>query len=234
VVTSTSTKRTATTATTAPPATGPAGSPAPNGALADDFSSYPQGLNWSEGSAHGSWVSVFGGYGQTGIESDGASGNVLSVAPKASVSPSDTHAALVRSASSFADIDATVRVRTVQQLRTGSAPNPWEVGWVLWHYTDNTHFYYFIAKPNGWELGKEDPAYPGAQRFLAAGSSPTYPVGAWNTVHVRQVGSSITVSVNGVQVVSFTDSERPYGSGTFGLYSEDAHVHFDDVAAHAA
>jgi hypothetical protein len=154
---------------------------------------------------------------------------VLSLAPQAATSPSATHASLVRSASTFSDFDATVQVRTVQQLRSGSAPNPWEVGWVLWHYSDNTHFYSFIAKPNGWELGKEDPAYPGAQRFLAAGSAPTFPVGAWNTVRIRQVGTSMTVWVNGTQVAGFTDTERPYAGGALGLYTEDAVVHFDNV-----
>jgi hypothetical protein len=210
----------------------PGSASSPNG-ITEDFSALPQGLNWTEGSTHGQWVSVFGGFGQTGIESDGAHGNVLSLSPAPSAAPSETHAALVRSAATFADLDLTVDVRTLQQLRSGSSPNPWETAWVLWHYGDNTHFYYFIPKPNGWELGKEDPAYPGAQRFLAAGSAPSFAPGPWNTVRVRQVGNTITVWVDGNQVVSFTDSERPYGSGALGLYTEDAHVHFDNVRLQA-
>ena len=119
-------------------------------------------------------------------------------------------------------------MRTVRQLRTGTAPNPWEVGWTLWHQTDNTHFYYFILKPNGWELGKADPAYAGAQRFLATGGQVFSP-SAWHTVRVRQVGSAMTVWVDGSPVASFTDNERPYTNGAFGLYNEDAEVHFDEV-----
>jgi hypothetical protein len=211
-----------------PPSSG--GSSSPSGALSEDFSSLPQGTGWTDGSAHGQWISAFSGYGQSGIETDGTHGNVLTLSPAASTSPSETHAALVRSAATFGDTDLTVDMRTLQQLRSGSAANPWETGWVLWHYGDNTHFYYFIPKPNGWELGKEDPAYPGAQRFLAAGSSPSFATGPWNTVRVRQVGSSITVWVNGSQIVSFTDNERPYSSGSVGLYTEDAHVHFDNIA----
>ena len=95
-------------------------------------------------------------------------------------SPDETHSALLTSKRTWSDQTFSFTTTTLAQLRQGSAPNPWEVGWVLWHYTDNTHFYSFIAKPNGWELGKEDPAYPGAQRFLASGPSPTYPVGAWH------------------------------------------------------
>jgi hypothetical protein len=217
------------TPTTTPKAPPTTAAPAPSSGISEDFSSLPQGLGWKDGSRHGQWLSVFGGFGSNGIAGDGGNGNVLSLAPQASASPSDTHASLVSSVSSFNDFDATIQVRTVQQLRTGSPPNPWEVGWVLWHYTDNTHFYYFIAKPNGWELGKEDPAYPGVQRFLAAASAPSYPVGAWNTVRVRQVGTTVTVWVNGAQVVSFTDAERPYAGGSLGLYTEDAEVHFDNI-----
>jgi hypothetical protein len=120
-------------------------------------------------------------------------------------------------------------MRTVRQLRTGSAPNPWEAAWALWHYTDNEHFYYVILKPNGWELGKEDPAYPGAQRFLATGESP-FPIGPTYTVRVRQIGNVTTVWADGRQLVSFTDNERPYRSGAIGLYNEDAEVEFDGVS----
>jgi hypothetical protein len=116
-------------------------------------------------------------------------------------------------------------LKTQQQLRTGTAPNAWEVAWVLWNYTDNTHFYYFIAKPNGWELGKEDPAYPGAQRFLAAGSSPTYAIGQWLNVKVVQSSNTIKVYVNGTLITTFTDNERPYSGGKIGFYSEDSLVY---------
>jgi len=111
--------------------------------------------------------------------------------------------------------------------------NGWEVGWVLWHYTDSSHFYYFIPKPNGWELGKEDPAFPGAQRFLATGVTRMFPVGNWYTVRVRQVSNTITVWVNGVQVVSFTDTLGPYLSGSVGLYNEDSQVRFDSLTVNA-
>ena len=153
---------------------------------------------------------------------------VLIESPAVSTSSGVTHASLVNTTASFGDMDTTVRLRTVQQLRTPT-PNPWEVAWVLWHYTDDTHFYYLALKPNGWELGKEDPAYPGAQRYLVTSSSPTYAVGTWHTVRVRQIANVMTVWADGTQLASFTDNERPYTSGTLGLYNEDSLVHFDDV-----
>jgi hypothetical protein len=194
--------------------------------FSDGFESLPLSTGWVDGSTHGQWYSDYNGYGSVGVDLDGS--QVLTESPKVSTSPSETHAALVTSVPSFGDLDLTVRVRTVSQLRLPT-PNPWEVGWVLWHYTDDTHFYYIALKPNGWELGKEDPAYPGAQRYLMTGSSPAYAVGTWHTVRVRQVSSSMTVWADGVQIATFTDTERPYSTGTIGLYDEDSLTHFDDV-----
>ena len=77
----------------------------------------------------------------------------------AALTPSTTYSALVRTTRTWGDLDFTIRLRTLAQRRRGQ-PNPWEVGWLLWRYTDNDHFYSFIVKPNGFELGKQDPAYP--------------------------------------------------------------------------
>jgi hypothetical protein len=213
------------TATPTPTATATA-STTPATLFADDFSGLPLGTGWLDGSTHGGWVSTYNGYGLNGTDLDGT--QVLTESPKVSTTSGVTHASLVNTTASFGDMDTTVRLRTVQQLRTPT-PNAWEVAWVLWHYTDDTHFYYLALKPNGWELGKEDPAYPGAQRYLATSSSPTYAVGAWHTVRVRQIGNVMTVWADGAQLASFTDNERPYTSGTLGLYNEDSLVHFDDV-----
>ena len=38
------------------------------------------------------------------------------------------------------------------------------------------------------------------------------------------------MSVNGVLLTRFTDSERTYTSGRVGLYTEDAESYFDDVS----
>ncbi len=180
------------------------------------------------GQDYGGWIPVWNGYGSIGVTADPAVGNVLTLSPEAATEPSDTHSALVTTAATQGDLDFSVNVQTVRQLREGSAPNPWEVGWVLWHFTDNTNFYYFILKPNGWELGKEDPAYPGNQRFLATGSSPALVVGSWHTIEVQQVGATMTVSVDGNPVVTFTDTQNPYTSGSVGLYCEDSVVNFAD------
>jgi len=200
--------------------------------FSEDFESPPIGAGWVDGSVHGAWQSRFNGYGSVGIEDAG--GHVLGLNPRAPTAPGETHSSLVTTNQSFGDLDMTVRVRTLNQSRTGSAANPWETAWLLWHFTDNTHFYYIVPKTNGFELGKEDPAYPGAQRFLVTSSNRTFAAGSWYTIRVRQAGNAISVWIDGSLMATFTDNERPYKSGAIGLYAEDSHAQFDNVSVTAA
>lgn len=229
----TSPATTTTTGSTVPaPTQTPA--PAPTIALApfvgfsDDFEGLTAGAAWADGSTHGAWYSRYNGYGTVTVEADGD--QVLSLSPKAATTSGTTHAALVLSTMRFNDIDFTVQVKTATQLRT-PVPNAWESGWVLWHFTDDTHFYYVALKPNGIEVGKEDPAYPGAQRFLVTLSNPSFAVGHWYTVRVKHVGTTFSIWIDGTLVTTFTDTERPYTGGTVGLYTEDADVHFNNFSA---
>ncbi len=192
-------------------------------------------VRWVDGSRHGAWLAVFDGYGQTTGSTAGptvepttgrtADDEVISLAPKSAVGPGATHAALVVSADRYTDVDVTAQLRTVRQLRT-PGPQPWEVGWVLWHYTDISHFYAFALKTNGWEISKQDPAYPGGQRFLASGEVPRTTIATWHTVGITQAGGRITVAVDGAVIADLTDPERPYLAGAVGLYCEDSDVEF--------
>jgi 3-keto-disaccharide hydrolase len=156
---------------------------------------------------------------------------VIAISPKAADSAEATHAALLVTRQHYTGaITFGGRVQTVRQLRTGSPPNPWECAWLVWHYQDEHHFYYVAIKPTGWEIGKRDPAYPGGQRFLASGSD-RFAIGAWHDFFISQQGNVITVRLNGVEIASFADDERPYGRGNLGLYTEDAEVQLDDVTA---
>jgi hypothetical protein len=195
----------------------------------EDFSAMPVGTCYPDGSAAGVWQFVYNGYGCNGFIAS-SSNTMLFEQPATSTSPGESHAALVVGPSVSGDFTLQVSAATSGQLRVNSDPNPWEVAWVLWHYTDNVHFYYFIPKPNGWELGKADPAYPGAQRFLATGASPSFPIGPWYRIRVAQSGQTIQVFVNDLFITTFTDRERVYSSGRIGLYSEDAQAYFDNVS----
>lgn len=196
--------------------------------FAEDFSSRPVGLCHADGTIHGALRFVYDGLGCNGFLSlDG--NTVLVVRPRAAISVDETHAGLATGPLVDGDVSVQVSLMTTRQLRIGAPPNPWEVGWVAWHYRDDAHFYYFVPKPNGWELGKTDPAYPGGQRFLAAGDEPAFPIGRWYRVAMTQTGTTMAVSVDGKPIVTFTDEERPYSAGRVALYTEDADVYFDDI-----
>jgi hypothetical protein len=184
---------------------------------------------WEDGSRHGDWIAVFDGYGETTTRIDGTD-QVISLAPQATADPGTTHAALVVTATHYSDVHLSVDLRTVQQLRTPD-PAPWEVGWVLWNYTDPAHFYAFVLKPNGWELSKRDPAYAGGQRFLASGETPQARLTTWHSIGVAQTGATITIAIDGVTAAVATDAERPYLAGAVGLYCEDSVVEFRRIQA---
>jgi hypothetical protein len=153
----------------------------------------------------------------------------LLLEPMVSTSPGETHAALVVSQDSYADVAFRADFTTISQLRTGSPSNPWECAWAVFNYTDNAHFYYVAFKPNGWELGKVDPSYPGGQRFLATGEDMVFAAGSKHSFQITQTGATITVAADGKILTTFTDMERPYLAGKVGFYTEDAKVAFDSV-----
>jgi hypothetical protein len=176
------------------------------------------------------WVPVFNGYGTTSITGSGAA-VAVTLDPARASARDVSHAALVVSARNYGDFAETVRVRTLRQLRQGAAgtANPWEVGWVVWHYTSDQRFYALTLEPGGWVLSKQDPAYPGGEHFLASGLAPRFRPGPEYTVGIVQTGGQITVSADGQVLTRFTDTSRPYLSGAIGFYCEDARVTFDDI-----
>ena len=190
----------------------------------DDFSSYADGTQYGEGARFGSWLVQFGGFGAVRV-TDGS----LELVPAQAASTSVTHSALVTGPVLSAPIVFDVRVFTGAQLRVGDLPNPWEAAWIVWAFTDAEHCYYFLPKPNGWELAKRDPAYRGGQRILTTGESPKFRVNRWYDVRVTHRGAEFIVSVDGQEVTRYVDTERPYREGKIALYSEDAAVRFDNV-----
>jgi hypothetical protein len=193
--------------------------------VTETWAQFAAGTGWTDGDSHGNWVQQFVSAGTAGIETDNGA-KVFTETPQAP-GHSSYSALLTSTFPVTGAISVTLRMKTVSQSR--GTPNPWERAWFLWNYTDTTHFYYVLLKANGWEVGKEDPGYPGCQRFLATGSSPTFAVGNWNTVQVRQAGNVITVGVDDSLLVTCADTERPYLAGSLGLYCEDSHARFGAV-----
>ena len=178
---------------------------------------------WADGEVHGRWQVMYTGYGTV----KGNDRQVL-LEPHTAEAAIVTHGALVHTVENYDDADFAVTVRTEEQLRRNDEPNAWEVGWVQWNLRDNDHFYAVALKPNGWEISKQDPAYPGAQRFIASDGDRTFPVGRDYRVEIRQDWPRMTVTVDGTELATVTDEETPYRGGAIGLYTEDAKVLFHD------
>ena len=179
---------------------------------------------WADGETHGRWTAVYNGHGRT-VGTD----QQVVLEPNAATSSDVTHGSLVHTTETYQDADFEITMKTEEQVREGS-PNVWEVGWVLWNFRDNDHFYAVALKPNGWEISKQDPDYPGSQRFLVTGEDKKFPIGQDYRVTIEQDWPRMTVSVDGQVLATVTDTERPYRGGSIGLYTEDARVRFTDLS----
>ncbi|MHA2429307.1 MAG: family 16 glycoside hydrolase, partial [Candidatus Hermodarchaeia archaeon] len=56
-----------------------------------------------------------------------------------------------------------------------------------------------------------------------------FPIGIEYHITIHHNGQSITIFVDDIPIVQYTDYERPYLDGHIGLYCEDSHVHYDNV-----
>jgi hypothetical protein len=149
----------------------------------------------------------------------------VTLASAVPTSPGETHSALITTKKTWRDSTISFNTTTLDQLRVGSAPNTWEVGWVMFRFRDLANYYYFIVKTNGFELGKKQGS--DAQIFLATGDLPQLTLNRSYAVTLRVQGPRIQVSVDGNRVVDFTDPHPLTGAGSVGLYEEDSQVRFD-------
>ena len=179
--------------------------------------------HWRDGEERGQFRAVYDGYGTVTGDDEW-----IELHPKSATNLDVTHGGLVVTRETFDDVDFDVVMTTEEQVRLDE-PNPWEVAWTLWNYTDDDHFYAVALKPNGWEISKQDPAYPGSQRYLATGKTPVFPIGESHTVAVTQTDGEMVVSVGDQVLASVVDEERPYRSGSIGFYTEDARVRFESL-----
>jgi Domain of Unknown Function (DUF1080). len=179
------------------------------------------------------WHKVYPGQGFLGtLNSDG--NTFYHMRPKASTFKKETHASLVESVGIFSDFNMTVDVRTDKQLRLNSTPNKWEVAWIFFHYTDTFHYYWFLLKPNGIEMGKKDcntctnPI--DGQITLFTAPMPTIKIGEWSQWAINMTGEHIVISVDGNVVIDYTDKSqsKELTKGRFAMYNEDAEVSFDN------
>jgi hypothetical protein len=155
-----------------------------------------------------------------------AGGNAVVLASRPPVRLDETFSALITSRQAWRDFALTATMRPLRQLRLNDPGNAWETGWIVFRFRDLENYYYFIVKPNGWELGKKHGS--DAQVFLATGDVPALAIGESARVGILAKGARIRIAIDGVPVVDFVD-EHPLGRGAVGLYEEDARVRFGPV-----
>lgn len=193
--------------------------------LLDDFEEYQR--------TNKTWSIIYTGYGSANVIST-PEGKIFQIAPKVSTSINETHASLVQTTRSFSDFRMSMDVRTDKQLRQNDPPNMWEVAWIFFRYTDMFHYYWFLLKPNGIELGKKDcdncTDPKDGQIALYTAPFPTLKIGEWSQWTIEAKGKSITVSVDGNIVINFEDHNvsKTLRTGRVAMYSEDAEISFDN------
>ena len=147
----------------------------------------------------------------------------VTLASQPPVAAAETHSALITTKRTWRDATIGFTTTTLKQLRQNDAPNTWEVGWVLFHFTDLENYYWFMLKTNGFELGKKQGS--DTQQFLVTGDLPALTVGEQRRIQVKTLGPRIQVFVGGTKLVDYVD-RNPLGAGSVGLYEEDSQVRF--------
>jgi 3-keto-disaccharide hydrolase len=208
--------------------------------LYDDFENGTYILKLGLTSPNMKWASMHTGFGSMGVATDQVNkGNHFYEEPKAPISSNLTHSSLAISTKKYQDFELTLDMMTVEQLRKDK-PNPWETAWVVWHYTDNYHWYAFQLKTNGTQLEKKDNDLKddSGEIFLQTKPSKDFKFGTWYKVRILHENSytntpHIQVWIDNVKVFDFVDDQVPNSEklsfGAIGLYSEDASVRFDNV-----
>lgn len=197
----------------------------------DDFEEAAYMLEPGHISPNGLWYGKWHGAGEFGVRLDPSypSNSVFYQTTFPVESKDNTHSAMLLSNPEYSDFRLSLDVRTDKQMRLNDKPNPWEVAWVIWRWNDNTHFYYFLAKTDGAEIGKYDGGVnPSDQIILRTTSLSKATVGEWMHWDILAQGDRFVVIVNG-QIVFDIEDRSSFDRGQVGLYSEDAAVSFDNV-----
>ena len=208
--------------------------------LYDDFENGSYKLELGHVSPNLKWASIYTGFGSMGVATDHENkGNHFFEEPQEPKLSNSTHSSLAITTKKYQDFDLTLDMMTVKQLRKDK-PNPWETAWVVWHFTDNYHWYAFQLKTNGVQLEKKDNDVKNdaAEIFLQTKNSSAFKLGTWNKVRILHEGSytntpHIRIWINNDKVFDYVDDKIPNSPkldyGSIGLYSEDASVRFDNV-----
>lgn len=160
--------------------------------------------------------------------------NQLKMSPKAATQPGETHAALVVSNTTYTQpFQLSYIMNTTKQLRTGSTPNPWEMGWAVFGYKPDGKFKYLILKPNGYGLELGESLLSDVQNFLYTSvfGKDMFAVNKDYNVVIKVQENIVTITINGKQYVQYAMSGKDVltADGKLGFYTEDASVKVSNI-----
>ncbi len=158
----------------------------------------------------------------------------VKMTPKVSTQEDETHAALVISDKNYKQpFELSYTMKTTKQLRTGSTPNPWEVGWAVFGYRTNGKFKYLILKPDGYGIELGESLLNDEQNFLYTSvfDQDFFPINKTYNVKIKAKDNVISVVVNGKKYMDYLMSDKDVlgVDGKFGFYTEDAAVVISNV-----
>jgi hypothetical protein len=160
--------------------------------------------------------------------------NTLTLIPKVSTQPSETHSAFVVSIPSLKPpYRVQFNLTTVAQLRQNSAPNPWEVGWFVFAYKPDGKFKYLLLKPNGYGLELGESLLNDAQNFLYTSplNKDFFLIGQTYAVDMNVQSKSIAITINGIKYLTYylSANDKLTLDGKIGFYTEDANVQINNI-----
>lgn len=198
-------------------------------------------------SPNGKWKNKFLSSGTSGVRvSSGGSLNgvpVMWLTPQVATSSGLTFSVVnYLATATYQDFELTCKMRTIAQIRTGSAPNSWEVAWLIWRVGDiagQMGYYFTIKASGGCEFGKSDNKEGSVANYvLSTPGGPNATMGQWYSVKIRVQGNRHQCYVDGSLIVDYTDinavfapspSRQIQKGGTITVYCEDANVEFSDI-----
>lgn len=191
----------------------------------------PRVYNFPNLTAPLEWRTVYDGYGTVNWD---VNLQQITMSPKPATQPTETHAALVVSKSSYHQpFQLNYTMKTTKQLRVGSTPNAWEVGWLVFGYKTDGKFKYLILKPNGYGLELGESLLNDKQNFLytSAFNQDLFPVNKDYNVTIIAQNNIITITINGKQYApySLTNKDALTVDGQYGFYTEDAAVQVSNI-----
>ncbi|MDP3786784.1 MAG: RHS repeat-associated core domain-containing protein, partial [Candidatus Omnitrophota bacterium] len=122
--------------------------------------------------------------------------------------------------SSWDDFTFDVDMKTIT-----AGPNPWDVAFLTFRYTNSQNHYYFLIKTDGTlELSK----WKNGIQYWLVGKPSVYSPLNWNHVKVDTQAGNIKIYVNSILEIDYTDLD-PLLQGKIGLAPYYCHAHFDNV-----